>query len=312
MLAVRAGDLDDELRRVRSRREDGLEMTRVGLVGLGNMGRPIGDRLAAVFGRDLIVWARSAHSLGDLADRATIASDPAELAASSEILISLLPDVDQFTQLFPHAVMEKAGPTLLVISSTSSPESVRRLRDELDVHTQGRVRVVDAPVSGGTDGARAGTLSVMVGGDEADVQMASPVLQVLGTPRHLGALGSGQVAKACNQMVVAATIFALGEATALASRAGLDVRAMWELLSQGYAGSRVLTTRMSRLVEQDYTVSGPARFMVKDLSIALQEGARTGTSTELLSFLLEQFSDLVQAGFGDLDIAVTRAFVESR
>lgn len=232
---------------------------------------------------------------------------------TSDILISLLPDVSQLEDALARSPEALGNAHLLiVVASTSSPEAVRRLAAELHDRHAGRIRLIDAPVSGGTDGAEAGTLSIMIGGSVHDAAEAIPVLSLFGTPRHLGPLGAGQIAKACNQLIVASTIFALGEATAVAARAGLDVRAMWELLAQGYAGSRVLTTRLDRLVSEDYSVSGPAKFMVKDLGFAREEARNTQTRTDLLNLLSDEFLQLVDAGFGEHDISVTRAFIESR
>lgn len=288
-------------------------MVRIGLVGLGNMGLPVSRRLATAFPDKFSVWARRSSSASPLAGVAGIASTVDELARNNDVILSLLPDIDDLSALMvENGAFDDAGQTLLIICSTSSPDAVRGLGAELLRRTDGRVRVVDAPVSGGTDGAEAGTLSIMVGGDDDDVARAMSILAPLGTARHLGPLGAGEIAKACNQMIVASTILALGEATAVAARAGLDVDAMWDLLSQGYAGSRVLTTRMRRLVDEDYTVSGPAKFMVKDLSFALEEAERTQTRTDLLRLLRDQFTQLTADGFGEQDISVTRAFVESR
>jgi 2-hydroxy-3-oxopropionate reductase len=113
-------------------------------------------------------------------------------------------------------------------------------------------------------------------------------------------------------MIVAATVLALGEACVIADRSGLDIRTLLELLSGGYAGSRVLDTRMGRLIDKDYRPSGAAKYMVKDLTFAAAEAAKGRTVAAQLETLLEQFTLLTAAGFGDQDISVTRAFVESR
>ena len=143
--------------------------------------------------------------------------------------------------------------------------------------TAGAVRVVDAPVSGGVEGAEAGTLSIMVGGEDRDVADGWAVLSACGNPVHLGPLGSGQVAKACNQMIVASTILALGEAAVLAERSGLDLTELFRLLGGGYAGSRILESRGDRIIQQDYSPSGVAKYMVKDLDFASAVATATGT-----------------------------------
>ena len=178
--------------------------------------------------------------------------------------------------------------------------------------TAGAVRVVDAPVSGGVEGAEAGTLSIMVGGEEHDVADAWAVLSACGNPVHLGPLGSGQVAKACNQMIVASTILALGEAAVLAKRSGLDLAELFRLLGGGYAGSRILESRGDRIIQEDYSPSGVAKYMVKDLDFASAVAAATGTHPVLLPAVKAAFEELTALGHGDSDIAVTRRYIEQR
>ena len=132
-----------------------------------------------------------------------------------------------------------------------------------------------------------------------------------GTPVHLGPLGAGQVAKACNQMIVAATIVALGEAAVLADRSGLDLATLFELLAGGYAGSRILATRGQRIVTEDYSPSGMAKYMVKDLDFA-SAVARRPTPIPCCSPLCGPRLRRSCAGLGDFDIAVTRRFVAER
>lgn len=290
---------------------DGLP--RAGLIGLGTMGAPMAanvlERLGAV-----TVWARRPESAAALVARgATLAPTPRELVAETDVLISVLPDLPQLEALLDGDDGLLAGtdhPLVLVVSSTSSAARIRELGDRLHAETDGRVRVVDAPVSGGEDGAVAGTLSVMVGGADDDVRRAMPVLDAVGTAVHLGPLGSGEVAKSCNQLIVAATIMALGEAAVIAERSGLELGPLFELLGGGYAGSRILQTRGDRIVQADYRPSGLARYMVKDLGFALDQAAAVGVTAPQLERLRSSFAELVDRGFGDQDIAVTRAFVE--
>jgi 2-hydroxy-3-oxopropionate reductase len=128
---------------------------------------------------------------------------------------------------------------------------------------------------------------------------------------HLGPLGSGEVAKYCNQLIVSATVHALGEAAVLAERSGLDVGALFTALRGGYAGSRVLESRGDRIVAEDYRPTGAARYMVKDLSFAQEEARRTGVEARQLGVLLDAFRDLTSRGFGDDDMAVTRAYIDA-
>jgi len=189
---------------------------------------------------------------------------------------------------------------------------LRELAERLLVESGGLVHLIDAPVTGGEEGAIAGTLSILVGGADDDVRTAWPVLESMGNPFHLGPLGSGAIAKFCNQLIVAATVTALGEAAVLGERSGLDLAVLFEALGGGYAGSRVLETRARRFVEGDYHPSGAAKYMVKDLGFALDEAERVRVDAPQLAMLSEFFGDLSARGFGDQDISVTRAYIESR
>jgi 3-hydroxyisobutyrate dehydrogenase-like beta-hydroxyacid dehydrogenase len=245
------------------------------------------------------VWHETAHSLADAVG----------------VIVLMLPDLPQVEEMLagPDGILAGGfDDLLLIIASTSSPIEVRDLGQRLTRETDGRVRVIDAPVSGGSEGAQAGTLSIMVGGDERDVNDAWPVLAACGKPVHLGPLGSGQVAKACNQMIVAATVLALGEAAVLADRSGLDLDELFRLLAGGYAASRILETRGDRIVREDYSPSGAARYLVKDLRFAATVADVTSTHAVLLPALKAAFEELTASGYGDHDIAVTRRYVAQR
>jgi 2-hydroxy-3-oxopropionate reductase len=230
------------------------------------------------------------------------------------VLLAMLPDLPQLEEMLdgPDGLLAGAGDLLILIGSTSSAPAVRALADRLHARTAGRVRVVDCPVSGGEDGAVAGTLSIMLGGTDDDAAIAAEILAPCGSPVHLGPLGAGEVAKACNQLVVSATILALGEATVLAERSGLDLDALWSLLGGGYAGSRLLDSRREKLVSGDDSPSGIAQYMVKDLGFAADIADATGTAAILLPTLRAAFDEIVAGGLGDRDISVTRRFVANR
>jgi len=264
----------------------------------------------------VLVHHRSADRVAELIEAgAEFADSPRQLATRARVILLMLPDLPQVEEILHGPDGLLAGitePTLIIIGSTSSASGVRDLAARLAEETSGLVSLVDAPVSGGEDGATAGTLAIMVGGDAADVARALPVLSTMGTPVHLGPLGAGQIAKFCNQLIVASAIMAIGEAAVLADRSGIDLQAMFDLLGRGYAGSRVLETRKQRVIDEDYRPSGVAKYMVKDLSFALEEARANGTAAGLTQSLSDAFVGLVNSGFGEQDIAVTRAFVESR
>ena len=286
-----------------------------GVIGLGVMGHPMAANILRN-GTAVHITGRSPQKYGDLIEAGAVWHDtPKSLADAVAVIVLMLPDLPQVEEMLsgPHGIL--AGDfedLLLIIASTSSPIEVRDLGRRLTRETQGRVRVIDAPVSGGSEGAQAGTLSIMVGGTERDVNDAWPVLAACGNPVHLGPLGSGQVAKACNQMIVAATVLALGEAEVLADRSGLDLDKLFRLLAGGYADSRILQTRGDRIVREDYTPSGAARYLVKDLRFAATVAQATGTNAILLPVLQAAFTELTERGYGDHDIAVTRRYVAQR
>ena len=268
-----------------------------------------GATAVAITGRD------KARYSGLLGAGAVWHDTPRSLASSVDAILLMLPDLPEVEAVLsgPDGVLAGSfDHLLLIISSTSSPTGVRELAHRLQRASHSVVAVVDAPVSGGSEGAVAGTLSIMVGGADDDVAQAIPILSACGNPVHLGPLGSGQVAKACNQMIVAATILALGEAAVLADRSGLDLDQLFTLLAGGYAGSRLLDTRRERLVTEDYSPSGIARYMVKDLDFATAAIEATDTHPALLPAVRAAFAELTRLGLGEYDIAVTRRYTELR
>ncbi|MDQ1076448.1 NAD(P)-dependent oxidoreductase [Microbacterium sp. SORGH_AS_0969] len=283
---------------------------RLGVWGLGAMGEPMAQHLLSARGALTVHARRERDAL--IAAGAAWASTARELAAATDAVLIMLPDLPQLEEHLdgPDGLLAgiEGRPFLLMIGSTSSPVGVRELAERLPTG----IGVVDCPVSGGEDGAKAGTLSIMLGGDSAVADLAAELLAPCGTPIRLGPLGAGEVAKACNQMVVAATILALGEATELAARSDVDPAALWELLGGGYAGSNLLASRREKLVTGDDSPSGVAGYMVKDLRFAADIAAATDTRPALLPALRAAFDEIVDRGLGERDIAVTRRFTAVR
>ena len=286
-----------------------------GVIGIGVMGQPMAANILRS-GSAVHITGRNREKYHDLIEAGAVwHNSPRSLANAVNVMLLMLPDLPQVEEVLAGSDGILAGnfsDLLLIIASTSSPIEVQKLGRRLATETEGRVRVIDAPVSGGSEGAQAGTLSIMVGGEDRDVNDAWPVLVACGDPVHLGPLGSGQVAKACNQMIVAATILALGEAAVLADRSGLDLDKLFGVLAGGYAGSRILQTRGDRMVREDYSPSGAARYLVKDLHFAATVAQATGTNAVLLPALKAAFEELTGSGYGDHDIAVTRRYVAQR
>lgn len=286
----------------------------VGFVGLGLMGAPMAANLLGA-GWQVRGWNRSPAAVRDLELRGGSGVDTVADLRGEPVIIFMLPDLpfieESAAGLLAAWRTEPPAPgTLVVVMSSVSPVGVQAFGLAVAEASAGNASVLDAPVSGGTDGARRGTLAIMAGGSEADFARALPVLEAMGAAvRRLGGLGAGSLAKACNQLVVGTTTAALAEAAELAERSGLDVHALFEVLAGGLAGSRVLDQVGPRLAAKDYTPTGPAKFMRKDLSFVLDSARSAGTATPMASAGIELYTELVAQGLGDQDLAVVRQAV---
>jgi 2-hydroxy-3-oxopropionate reductase len=289
---------------------------RVGFVGLGTMGRPMAEFILdaqLADGGSLTIHDLDRVRNAPMLERgARWADTPQQLGRKSDLVFFMVPEITDIRAVLNGDAGILAGldhPVTLVVSSTCSPQEVRDLADSL-AGAVPHVGVVDAPVSGGAEGAVSGTLSIMVGGDEDEVLPVIDILRAAGTPLHLGPVGAGQVAKACNQLIVAAEVVALAEASLLAERAGLDVAKLFGLLLGGYASSRVMEVKAHRFATHDHSPSGPAKFMIKDLRAVAEEAEQSGLALVTIEPLRKIFTDLTNAGFGDYDTAVVQRYLE--
>ncbi|MCP2047138.1 UNVERIFIED_ORG: 2-hydroxy-3-oxopropionate reductase [Paenarthrobacter nicotinovorans] len=282
---------------------------RVGFVGLGLMGAPMASNLANA-GWTVTAWNRS-----DAAFEALPGIDRAASVAAlrdEDAIIFMLPDLPYIEEAAADLLdaWRSSAPrpgTAVVVMSSVSPTGVQRFGELVDQASGGNAIVVDAPVSGGTAGAKSGTLAIMVGADEGRFEQLEPLFQAMGTTvRRMGPLGSGSLAKACNQLIVGTTTAALAEAAELAERSGMDVQALFEVLSGGLAGSRVLDNVGPRLAAKDYAPTGPAKFMHKDLGFVLASAEAAGSATPMASAALALYAELKRQGLGDQDLAVVR------
>lgn len=280
----------------------------VGFVGLGAMGAPMAAAVAQA-GHRVTLWNRTstrAHVLADHAGSA-VADDPAD--AARPIVITVLPDLDHVREVVERDDGLLAGwrrhgieSPILVVMGTVSPVGVADWADKLAEHG---VRVVDAPVSGGVLGAEQRRLSVMVGGADEDVATVLGVLASMGaTVRHLGPVGAGQLAKACNQIVVAATLSALGEAVSMARAGGLDLDTTLDLLGGGLAGSEVLRQKKQRWIASDYEGGGSATNQLKDLRFCLETAQRLDIYLPITQVTTRLFEEVTGHGDGSLDHSV--------
>jgi len=261
-------------------------------------------------GLNVTAWNRSNAAFEGLAGvgRAAAVAD----LRDEDAIIFMLPDLP-FIEESSAALLNswrrvppKPG-TAVVVMSSVSPTAVQRFGETVHLASSGNAVVVDAPVSGGTAGAKAGTLAIMVGAAEADFETLRPLFETMGTTvRRLGPLGSGSLAKACNQLIVGTTTAALAEAAELAERSGMDVEALYEVLSGGLAGSRVLENVGPRLAAKDYAPTGPAKFMHKDLGFVLDSAEAAGSAAPLATAARELYAELKRQGLGDQDLAVVR------
>lgn len=277
---------------------------KVGFIGLGGMGRPIAQHLLAA-GHELTVWARRAASAAPLVEAgAARASSPAAVAAASEVVFTVVTGTADVLGLVRGPEGLAAGfarDGVLVDCSTIAPEEARCLAAELAA--QG-VRFVDAPVSGGIAGAEAGTLAVMAGAEAAVLDRVQPLLACFASRVvHIGPNGAGQVAKACNQLIMVAAIQACAEATALARAAGVDAAAVHQALKGGSAASRVLEVMGARMLNGHYAHGVDARLHHKDFALALDAAQRLGVPMPVAGQVWQQLNALMGQGRGYDDTA---------
>ncbi|SEE05375.1 2-hydroxy-3-oxopropionate reductase [Arthrobacter alpinus] len=283
----------------------------LGFVGLGHMGAPMAANLLRA-GWAVTVWNRSARSVNDLAKQGAKAVARVAELRDHNVIIFMLPDLDFIAEaaepLLDSWRAEPPAPgSAVVVMSSVSPQAVKAFGETVAQASSGNASVVDAPVSGGTVGARNGTLAIMAGGAAADFARVRPVLESMGsTVRLLGGLGSGSLAKACNQLLVGTAAAALAEAAELAERSGMDVDALFEVLSGGLAGSAVMQIVGPRIAAKDYTPTGPAKFMHKDLGFVLDSAQAAGSAVPMASAARALYGTLKEQGLGDLDLAVVR------
>jgi 2-hydroxy-3-oxopropionate reductase len=282
-----------------------MEKERIGFIGLGVMGRPMAENLIRS-GFPLIAYNRSPGPVDDLAAiGANAAATAAQVAAESDVIITMLPDTPDVEHVYfgSAGLIHHLRPGMLLIDmTTASPEIARKIHlAALDKGADS----LDAPVSGGDIGARAGTLSIMAGGSGGSFERALPVFEALGkNVVHMGDAGAGQVTKACNQIVVALTIEAVGEALALAKKSGVDPAKVRDALLGGFAQSRVLDVHGLRSLEQRFEPGFRVRLHRKDLSIALRSAEHSGVSLPHTSQVFEMMNVLISRGLGDLDHSV--------
>jgi 3-hydroxyisobutyrate dehydrogenase-like beta-hydroxyacid dehydrogenase len=277
---------------------------RVAVIGLGTMGAPMARHLIDA-GHQVTVHNRTREREEPLsALGAARAATPAEAANGADAVLTCVSDTPDLEHVLlgPDGVADGlASGGLVVDCSTVSPSATADMAARLGERGIG---MVDAPVSGGSEGAEKGTLTIFCGGADSDIARAGEILNAFGSRiTHLGPSGAGQMAKAVNQVMIAGTYASVGEGIALAQAAGLPMPELLEALSAGAAASWVLTNRAGNMVDDSYPLGFKLALHRKDLGIALDEAARESLPMAVTQTVAEQEDELVAAGHGDEDVS---------
>ena len=278
-----------------------LDSMNIGFIGLGLMGKPMARNLKRA-GAQVSVYNRSRQKVDEMVKEGfTPLASPAE-AAKSSVVICMVSDTAAVEEiLFGDNGIINAAPadSLVIDMGTTEVGATRKFAIRL---IEAGFHFVDAPVSGGEVGAIEGTLSIMVGASESDMQRVKPILDVLGKQVvHVGDVGSGQIAKAANQIIVGLTIGAVAEAFALARDGGADLDKVWQALSGGFADSRILQLHGRRMIEQNFVAGGTARTQHKDLSQALTFADSNATNLPSTELCRDLYEKLIRQGDGQMD-----------
>lgn len=273
---------------------------RVGFIGLGNMGQSMADHILNA-GYPLHVYNRTRGKADDLLARGAVWCDsPGELAASSDVIITIVGyprDVEE-VYLGDNGIVARARNALLIDMTTSSPELAQRISKAA---AQQGCRALDAPVSGGDIGARDAKLSIMVGGEQAAFNAALPILQLLGPNIVLqGNAGAGQHTKMCNQIVIASTIMGVCEGLAYGKAAGLDLPTVLKSIGGGAASGFQLTVLGKKIINGDFAPGFYVEHFIKDLGIALAEAQRIQLDLPALALARKLYTELAEQGHGRL------------
>ena len=273
---------------------------KLALLGTGRMGFPMARRLCQA-GHAVHVWNRSADKASPLAaDGATVHASAAEAAAAADIVIGMLENGPVVASvLFDQGTAAAMRPgTLFIDMASIKPREAREHAARLAERGVGQL---DAPVSGGTVGAEAGTLAIMAGGAADDFARAVPVFELLGRATHVGPAGAGQLAKLANQMIVGITIGAVAEALLLAAKGGADMARVREAISGGFADSRILQLHGARMVQRDFTPGARMQVQLKDMRNALATAQELGFDAPITALFETLYASGIAHGLGTLD-----------
>jgi 3-hydroxyisobutyrate dehydrogenase-like beta-hydroxyacid dehydrogenase len=273
---------------------------KISLLGTGLMGAPMARRLCAA-GLAVTVWNRTrAKALPLAAAGAAVADSATDAVQYADAVITMLEHGDAVDDLLFAQGVADALPRGALVVDMSSIRPAQARTHALQLAERG-VGHLDAPVSGGTLGAEAGTLAIMAGGDAADFSRAAPLFAPLGRATHVGPHGAGQLAKLANQMIVGITIGAVAEALLLAERGGADPAKVREALRGGFADSRILEVHGQRMVTRDFAKRAAVTVQLKDLRNALATGAEFGFDGPITALFERLYADAAAHGWADAD-----------
>lgn len=276
-------------------------MEKIGFIGLGIMGRPMSLHLLNG-GHEVTVLQSSASADALAAEGAKLVSSPREVAQNSDVVITCLPDSPEVEAIVLGKVGVIEGLSkgdLFIDMSTIAPATALKV---FDIFAKKGVEALDAPVSGGEGGAKSAGLSIMAGGSQAAFDRALPIFEKMGKNIvRIGEAGSGQVTKACNQIVVGMTIQAVAEALNLAKKAGVDVAKVREALLGGFAQSRILDVHGQRFLDSNFEPGFKINLHRKDMNIALQTGKDLSVPLPGSALVATQMDALIARGDGELD-----------
>lgn len=273
---------------------------KIAVLGIGNMGLPMARRLCDA-GHEVHVWNRSPEKAQRLAPHGAIVhADAAAAVVATDMVISMLESGSVVEDvLFNQAVAKAMRPGSLFIDMASIKP--REARDHAARLSAMGVDHLDAPVSGGTGGAEAGTLVIMVGGRAQDFARAQDVLAVFGRATHVGPHGTGQLTKLANQMIVGITIGAISEALLLCEKGGANMGKVKEAITGGFADSRILQVHGQRMVERDFAPRARMAVQLKDMRNALATAEEVGFEAPITALFEQLYADGIDHGLTDLD-----------
>ena len=279
-----------------------LEQIKAGVIGLGAMGEPMARHLANA-GLLAMVWNRSGEKAAVLAKECGViaATDPAQLAAGCNVILTCVSADRDLLDVVGQLIPGVQRGSVLIDTSTVSPATARKVADSL---SNVGCDFVDAPVSGGVEGAQKGTLSVMAGGESANISRIKPVLEAISsTVTHMGPVGAGQATKAVNQVMIAGIAEAVCEALALSEKLNLPSERLLSVVGAGAAGSWFLGHRGSTMLENEFDVGFKLSLLLKDLLICQSLAQDLDISMPTVEAAIRDYTSLVEQGHGENDIS---------